>query len=53
MYFVREVFALKYDFSLVELEHALVNVEALHKRREGADGHALAAGFKWNQGDRV
>ena len=48
MHFIREVFALKYHFPLVELEQALVNVEVLHKRRDGADGHALAAGFRRN-----
>ena len=52
MHFVREVFALKYDFSLVELNQALVNVEALHKQRDGAKRHALAAGFTRNQGGR-
>lgn len=31
MYFVREGFALKFDFPLAELERALVNGEALHK----------------------
>ena len=45
MHFVREVFALKCQFSLAELEQALVNVDTLHKRQGGADGHALAAGF--------
>lgn len=49
MHSVREMFALKYTFSLVELEQALVNVEALYKRQNGADGHALAAGFRRNQ----
>lgn len=43
MYFVHEGFALKFDFSLAELEQALVNVEALHKRPNGADSHALAS----------
>ena len=48
MHFVRELFILNYDVSLVEVEQALVNVEALHKRRDGADEHALAAGLKRN-----
>lgn len=50
--FLFDAFALKYEFSLVELEQTLGNVEALHKRRDGADGHALAAGFRPNQGGR-
>ena len=44
---VREIFATKFDFPLTELEQSLINTEALHKRRDGgADGHALAVGFR-------
>jgi len=52
MHYVREAFALKYEFTLVEPEQALVNVEALNRRQGGADGHALTAGFRPNRGGR-
>lgn len=47
-----KVFAVKYEFSLFDLEQALVNVEALHKQRDGADGHTLAAGFSISEVDK-
>lgn len=43
MYFVGDGFARK---------HVLFNVEALHKQRDSAGGHVLAAGFRRNQGDQ-
>lgn len=46
MHFVRKVFALKCDFSLAELEQAVVNMEALHQRPDSANGNALASDFK-------
>lgn len=46
MRFVRGGFALRMDYSVVELEHAFVKVVELQKRPDGSDGRALAAGFK-------
>ena len=44
-------FALKTDFSLVELKGGLVRVEELNRSSDGTDGnHALAAGFKARSG---
>lgn len=45
MHFVRERFALRVYYSLVDLEHALVKVEELKKQPDALDGHALAGGF--------
>ena len=47
-------FALKTDFSLAELEGALVRVEELNRSSDGTDGnHVLAAGFKARSGGRA
>ena len=49
----KRVFALKTDFTLVELEGGLVRVEELNRSSDGTDGsHALAAGFKARSGGR-
>ena len=46
-------FALKTDFSLVELAIGLVCVEELNRSSDGTDGsHCLAAGFKARSGGR-
>lgn len=54
MHFVREGFAVRMKFSVVELKHALIKGEELQKRPGSSDGHALAAGFKpknhWGRG---
>lgn len=51
--FVREGLAFNFGCSFPELEHALVNIKALHMRPDGADGHTLDAGFKqMNEGRR-
>lgn len=52
MYLIRGVFALKYEFSLIELERVLVNVGAYQKKHDGVNACALAAGFRWNLGRR-
>ena len=43
MRFVREGFALKLEFSVAELEHALIKAEELHEQPDASDGHAMAA----------
>lgn len=45
LHFVREGFALRIGYTLLDLEQALINVE-LQKQPDGTDGHALTIGFK-------
>ena len=49
----RQNFALRTDFSLVNLEDSLGRVEELNRSSDGTDGsHVLAAGFKARSGSQ-
>lgn len=53
MHFVHEGFTLRVDYSLVELEHALLKMKEVKEQPDGSDGYDLNAGFKpkSNQGE--